>query len=472
MLTDLRRNITAIHALPAYVISITCLFWTVDATATDPFDTLELAAAGPADSRNHALRVPCQKAPIGRTLTLDDVVEQALCNNPQTRLAWINARAQAAQVGIAQSAFLPSLTANVSLSRNDTSSPQPSYNQTTGSLSINYLLYDFGGREAALENARQLMTALAATQDATLQSVFLAAVQAYYQRYAAAAAVTAARDSLRASEESLQAADARYRIGTNTPADRLQAQTAASQAKLTLIQAEANAKTSIGILANVMGIDANASPAIAEPSDNVALESFERNIDELVAAAKHRRPDLAAAEAQIKAARANINAVNSSGMPAVSLFANRNYSEGGFSDALRSTAIGVAVNIPLFTGFNTTYRQRAAEAQLEARTTQLDQLSKQVSLDVWRAYYALQSGTAAVRASADLVASAEASEKMTAGRYKAGYGAILDLLNAQSALASARQQQIQSQFNWRIAKAALAQAMGELDFSQFQTSGK
>ncbi|MFA7281597.1 MAG: TolC family protein, partial [Sterolibacterium sp.] len=370
------------------------------------------------------------------------------------------------------SAFLPSLTANVSHSRNDTSSPQPSYSQTSGSLSINYLLYDFGGREATLENARQLMSALAATQDATLQSVFLSAVQAYYQRYAAAAAVTAARDSLRASEESLQAADARYRIGTNTPADRLQAQTAASQARLTLIQAEANAKTSIGILANVMGIDANASPAIAEPGDSVALENFERNIDELVAAAKRSRPDLAAAEAQVKAAHASIAVANSTGMPAVTLFANRNYSDGGMTDALRSNAIGVAVTIPLFSGFNTTYRQRAAEAQLEAKTIQYEQLSKQVSLDVWRAYYALQSGTAAVRASADLVASAEASEKMTAGRYKAGYGAILDLLNAQSALASARQQQILAQFNWRIAKAALAQALGELDFSQFQTSGK
>jgi TolC family type I secretion outer membrane protein len=472
MLTAFTRNSAAIHALSAYVISIMWACWAADATAADPFDTLGLAAAGPADSQGRGLRVPCQKVPISSALTLTDVVEQALCNNPQTRLAWINTRVQVAQVGIAQSAFLPNLTANVSRSRNDTSSPQPSFNQTSGSLSINYLLYDFGGREATLENARQLMSALAATQDATLQSVFLSAVQAYYQRYAAAAAVTAARDSLRASEESLQAAEARYRIGTNTPADRLQAQTAASQAKLTLIQAEANAKTSIGVLANVMGIDANASPAIAEPGDNVTLESFERNIDELITAAKHSRPDLAAAEAQVKAAHANIAAVNSSGMPSVSLFANRNYNDGGMTDALRSNAIGVAVSIPLFSGFNTTYRQRAAEAQLEAKATQFDQLSRQVSLDVWRAYYALQSGTAAVRASADLVASAEASEKMTAGRYKAGYGAILDLLNAQSALASARQQQIQAQFNWRIAKAAMAQALGELDFSRLQTSGK
>lgn len=415
--------------------------------------------------------------PEGRALgvlTLSDVVELSLCNNPQTRLAWANARAQAALYGAAQSAYLPTLAATLSRSRNDSgnSTPQPTYNQTAGNLTANYLLYDFGGRDATLENARQLMAALAATQDAILQSVFLSAVQAYYQHHAAVAAVTAAGESLRASQESLQAAEARYRIGTNTPADRLQAQTAASQAKLNLIQAEGNAKTSIGVLANVMGVDANAPLAVSAPAEIAPMEAFERNIHELITEAKRARPDLAAAEAQVKAARANIGAVNATGMPSVSLFASRNYSDSGVSEALRSNAIGITLNIPLFSGFNTTYKQRLAEAQLDAKAAQFDQLSKQVSLDVWRAYYALASGTEAVRASADLLASAEASEKMAAGRYKAGYGAILDLLNAQSALASARQQHIQAFYNWRIAKAALAQAMGQLDFSQIQTAVK
>ncbi|MFA7269029.1 MAG: TolC family protein [Sterolibacterium sp.] len=444
------------------------------APAADPFDTDGLYAAGPGDSRDRKLRTPCQKIPDGKALALSDVVELSLCNNPQTRQAWANARAQAAQLGMAQSAYLPTLSVAVSRSRNEGSSsaPQLNYNQTAGTLSANYLLYDFGGREATLENARQLMTALAATQDTTLQSVFLSAVQAYYQRYAAEAAATAARESVRASQESLQAAEVRYRSGVSTPADRLQAQTAASQAKLTLIQAEGNAKTAVGVLANVMGVDANAAFVVTAPADAAPLEVFQRNIDDLIADAKRARPDLVAAEAQVQAARANIAAVNATGMPSIALFANRNYSDNGMTDALRSNAIGISVSIPLFTGFNTAYKQRVAEAQLEAKAAQLEQLSKQVSLDVWRAYYALLSGTEAVRASLDLVASAEASEKMAAGRYKAGYGTILDLLNAQSALANARQQYIQALFNWRMAKTALAQAMGQLDFSQLQSADK
>lgn len=438
----------------------------------DPFNTGALFAAGPGNSRE--LRMPCQKIPDGVTLALPDVVEASLCNNPLTRLAWINARIQAAQVGVAQSAFLPTLSASAARSRNGSNATGPAltYNQTSASLSANYLLYDFGGRAATLENARQLMAALAATQDATLQGVFLSAVQAYYQRYASEAAVTAARESLRASQESLKAAEARYRIGTGTPADRLQAQTAASQARLTLIQAEGNARSALGTLANAMGLDANNAPAIASPAEIAPSGAFERNVNELIAEAKRARPDLAAAEAQVKAAQANIAAVNAAGMPSIALSASQNYSDSGSGAALHGNTLGISVNIPLFSGFNTTYKVKAAEAQLAAKAAQLDQLSKQVSLDVWRAYYALITGTEALRASSDLVASAGESEKMAAGRYQAGVGGILDLLNAQSAVASARQQNIQALYNWRIAKTTLAQAMGQLDFSQLQAAAK
>jgi hypothetical protein len=48
-------------------------------------------------------------------------------------------------------------------------------------------------------------------------------------------------------------------------------------------------------------------------------------------------------------------------------------------------------------------------------------------------------------------------------------GSILDVLNAQSALASARQQRIQSTFNWNINRAVLAETMGSLDESLLQT---
>jgi outer membrane protein len=67
------------------------------------------------------------------------------------------------------------------------------------------------------------------------------------------------------------------------------------------------------------------------------------------------------------------------------------------------------------------------------------------------------------------VSSAEQSYRVALGRYKAGVGNIIDTLNAQSALASARQQKIQAALNSNIARATLAQAVGALDNAMIQS---
>jgi len=128
----------------------------------------------------------------------------------------------------------------------------------------------------------------------------------------------------------------------------------------------------------------------------------------------------------------------------------------------------LSVSVPIFSGYAPTYRIRAAEAQVEARNAQLERLRLQVALDVWVAYQNLITATQSLRTTADLLSSAEQSERVALGRYKAGVGSILDVLNAQSALASARQQRIQSTFNWNISRATLAQAMGSLDANLLQ----
>ncbi len=61
-----------------------------------------------------------------------------------------------------------------------------------------------------------------------------------------------------------------------------------------------------------------------------------------------------------------------------------------------------------------------------------------------------------------LQASATESADVAQGRYKAGVGTFTDLLNAQSALASARQQLVQAEFNVRTANAQLARAVGSI----------
>ncbi|MBY0578249.1 MAG: TolC family protein [Burkholderiales bacterium] len=428
---------------------------------SDPFSTEAMTSGLPCNFRNTS------NAP----LTLDDVVERALCNNPQTRAAWENARVQAAQVGVAKSAYLPTFSASVSSSENRNSSVlsrlqgagSSMYSQTGTSLALSYLLYDFGARRAALESANQTLVALNATQDATIQSVFLSALQSYYQLFASGAAVDSALESEKSSLESLNAASTRHRIGTATPADELQAKTAYEQAVLNRITAEGNERIAQGTLANAMGLDADHPLKIAPPAALSVDEKFEKNLDILIGEAKKSRPDLRAAEAQLRAAKAGVSAAEAAGMPSISLSANQNYTHSSVSDPYRSTQVGVTLSFPVFTGFNTTYRTRLAQAQADASAAQRDKLAMQVSLDVWRAYQTLITGTETLKSTQVLLDSATQSERVALGRYKAGVGTLIDLLTAQSALAGAKQQRIQALYTWQIDRASLAQAMGMLN---------
>lgn len=412
----------------------------------------------------------CDREKINKPMALTDVVDLTLCNNPQTRSVWASARVQAANVGVGMAAYLPTLSAQGGASRNFTNSSgiRNNYNNRSASLTASYLLFDFGGRSGTLENAKQLLVAANAMRDATLQANFLNAVQAYYALLSARASVDALQVAADSARESLAAAEARYQAGIATPADKLQAQTALSQARLNLITAQGSARSAQGTLANIMGFDASQPFSLRSLPESVPDPVAEQDIGELIAQARRNRPDLQAAEAQIKAAEAQLAATRATGLPTLSLGASTGTQNISGSPVTNNSSIGVTLNVPLFTGYRNTYQNRAAEMQVEGKVAARDLLANQIALDVWKAYQTLLTNSQSLLAASDLVASAEQSERMTLGRYKAGVAnmSILDVLNAQSTLASARQQRVAALYNFQASRLALVQAIGQLDLTR------
>ncbi len=433
---------------------------------SDPFDTTGMAPLKP--SPQLAARVgdaPCTNTLPATGLTAIDAVDLALCNNPQTREVWAAARVQAAMVGVAQSAWLPDLDAKLTSGRNFTEARN--FNQSSAALTLSWLVFDFGQRSANIENARQLLSAAAATQNATVQNLFLAALQSYYTAQAARAAVVSTTEAERAARESFAAAESRYSVGAGTPADRLQAQTALSQATLNRIRSEGDARNALGVLANAMGFDAQQSIVLGEIPRATPELAFQNDVDALIQEARNRRPDLKSAEAQVKAAEASVEVARAQGLPSVSLSTGPLWQDIGGVSA-NTGNIGVTLSVPIFSGFETSYRVRSAEAQVDLRAAQLDRLRNQVALDVWKAYQNLNTATQSLKATLDLMASAEQSERVALGRYKAGVGTVLDLLTAQTALANARLQRIQAGLDWHVYRATLAQTVGALDYTLLQ----
>ena len=414
---------------------------------------------------------PCQIRAYNRPLSLIEVAEAALCHNPNTREVYANAKMQSAQVGVTRSLFFPSITDTVSISENDRRSQTSNINfmNKQNRIVATYLLYDFGSRDANLENANQLLLAASATQDAIVQRTLLNAVNAFYQVHANKAVLKASIESERLYEESFKAAEAKYLAGVATPADKLQAQTSFASATLSRLKQEGSLRIAYGNLANVMGTSPGTPIEIIDNQSDVIPEFIDQDIQALIDQARLQRPDLLATESELKASLAKIESAKADAKPKVKIDASNQYdTDTIFGGNINFSQIGVSVTIPFFEGYKPSYLIRSAEATAELKASKRDQLRLQVSLDVWTAYQNLKTANESITASRMLLTSAEESSRVALGRYQEGVGNIIDTLNAQSALASAKQQKIQSILNWNIARTTLAQSIGVLDNAMIQ----
>ncbi len=445
--------------IPAYALES---IWYSDKDLKE--DNIQLIPQGYIDP---SVSDPCSQKTYDKPLSLVEVTEAALCHNPQTREVYANAKVQSAQVGVARSLFFPSVTDTLSVTENKNRTTN--YSNATNRIVASYLLYDFGSRDANFENANQLLRAASASQNATVQTVLLTAVNAFYQVHANRAILNASIETERLSQESFKAAEAKYIAGVATPADKLQAQTSFANATLTKLRNEGTLKVAYGNLANVMGAPANINFQIVDSKLDDIPELVDQDIDALIEQARLQRPDLMASEAQLKASLAKIEAVKADAKPKVRIDASNQYDENSLGQTSQNTSqLGIFLSIPLFEGYKPTFLIRSAEATAELNASKRDQLKLQVSLDVWTAYQNLKTANESINASNVLLLSAEESSRLALGRYKEGVGNIIDTLNAQSALANAKQQKIQSVLNWNIARTTLAQSIGVLDNAMIQ----
>jgi outer membrane protein len=444
-----------------------CAGWThaPDRVAPGTSSAPNVPWSPPADAVPPALPKADVTLPAGVTagaaITLDQAVDAALTNNPDTRAAWLQARAAEALLGSARSAYLPDIDLDASVSHQHNAATTTSFGP---SLTLNYLLFDFGGRAAQVEEARETLIATSFTQNQTIQNVVLRVEQAYYAYLGAKALLASQEATIHERQISYDAAKARHDAGVATIADVLQAQTALSQAELNRETFEGNLHTFEGSLSTAMGLSPTVRFVAGELAADVPLESIGGAVDELIARAAASRPDLAAARAGVERSRARVQEVRAQGLPSFNLtssIASTTF-RGGTHATTQPYSAGIAMRFPLFTGYRNTYDIRAAEAQAQLAVEEARGLEQDIDLQVWTSYYAMQTAAQRVKTSRDLLTAAQQSADVARGRYRGGVGGILDLLTAEAALETARAQEVQARADWFLAMAQLAHDVGTL----------
>ena len=201
-------------------------------------------------------------------------------------------------------------------------------------------------------------------------------------------------------------------------------------------------------------------------SGQLPVAEIDQSMADLLTDAKANRPDLVAAEARARAARATARAETRLGLPTLTFVSQ--YARQIYTSALSAQdayVFGLNLNIPIFSGFGDTYRVRRREEEAKVADAARDLVYTQTEQDVWQAYFDLQTAATSLSSTANLVKSASQSADAAVARYKGGVGSLLDLITAQLDDTNAKVQEIQSRLDWY-------QALARLNFSLGASDGK
>jgi outer membrane protein len=403
---------------------------------------------------NEARHFPRPALPIdsGKIYPLPELIDLAEAHNPETRVGWESARAQAAALGIARSELYPVLSAVAlaSVDRSEVPFYSQFYRQTVpsfeASLDLNYTILDFGARRGRIDAESARLLAVNFAFNDVHRNLIYQVQQAYYRLLSASGQEAAARASLANAQAVEQAAEERLRNGLATLPDVLEARSATAQAQYDLESVLGAEQIARGDLATALGTSPvtviRIQPLSEVPIPDSAGETVEQAIDRALA----QRPDLEEEVAGVHIANAERKEAQAAFYPSLSFnveptaqaayLQQQNLPWGHTADLTGSMAL--SLRWTLFDGGARRSRQLQAEAGIRGAEAQVSAARDRIEDEVWTAYTNLNTAFRQREAATALLEAATQSYSAALESYNYGVRNLLDVTAAQKVLAQAR----------------------------------
>jgi outer membrane protein len=408
-----------------------------------------------------------------KPLTAEEAAQIALKNNPSIGIAhgqWTSARGNLVSQ---TAALLPQITLSEGYTRQETLRASGGSGGTgstgttgggggrgngfSGSATLNQLIFDFNHtvdlvrqQEALARSAQHLYTK--AQTDA-----ILLVKDAFYTYVQDMALVQVQQANVASAQASLDLAQASLNAGLGAPADVINARTTLANDIQQLLQARATAVTARTTFTQDMGIDPR-TPFTASNSTEPAEPAAD--INTLVNQALLQRPDVLAADEQVRAAQFEVSAAKTFNAPNFNLQVS--LTNSGPRDPLANAGLSgfFGVTWPLIDGGEGAGRTEAAHGDLEAAKEQLRQTTLAAIQDVSTAYMNVKTDEERVTVAATQVENATKNVQLAQGQYKAGVTPFVTVITAQAAQVQAESDQATAVANLAQARATLAHSLG------------
>lgn len=439
---------------------------------------------------NPSVDLPGGATPVtGKRYALADLIDLAQELNPETRIAWNQARDAALAAGIARSAYLPRLTASVlagaqsehggSAALGQSIDPRNRANGSLAVLSLQWLLFDFGQREALVTMADQ-HTVIANIQFTQAHQRLIHAVSLAFLRHATARTRVDATTASQADAKGLlAAAQARLQHGQGTVMDVAQARQQVAQAALAQVAAQGEQEEAYQQLLATIGISPLATLEITDAPARPVSHVDEALLDDVVRSALQRRPDVLAAVAAQQAAGAGVRAARADFLPRLFVSASGSRSNGdmdisavpsvgeqaptvNLSSHRWSSSLLLGVSVPLYSGGERNARLAQARNRAAMAADSLDRVKLDAVAEIVAAHSRLRTRLQATNAAQALLEASQLAHDAASAAYQRGVGSLTDVLAADRQLLQARISLADADGAARAASVDLALACGNL----------
>ena len=294
---------------------------------------------------------------------------------------------------------------------------------------------------AALRNAQQ--------QESDAAKLYVGQIGAKIDLLRAQTQVANANQSVTASVNSLAIAQTSYNNLAGRPLD---APVAVLDVPGVTVGDDVSDSSSVGTAA------APAQAPYSVPAD----ESAAINITQALKTAETRRPEILAAQVNIRVAETGIKLARAGLDPSLSLSAAGNYyPTPSFQFPRQRTAqITATLSIPLYDGGATRGRVDEARLRTENARTSLASTETDVALDVRQSYLNQATAARQIDAANAALKSAVAARQLAQIRYQGQVGLYLEVTDAQSALVQAENAQVDAVYNYLVSRAQFENAVG------------
>jgi outer membrane protein TolC len=429
-------------------------------------------------------RQPSWQIDAQKIYTLPELINLAELHNPETRAAWQRALVRADELGIARSAYYPTLEAAVFAA----SIRQPAligeyfHRQTIAfvrpTLHVQYLIFDLGGRSGAVDVAKAALLIQNFEFNDTHRRLIYQTASAYFRLLNAKGQREAAEISLKNAETVESDAENRLRNGLATRPDLLEASAARAQADYDLQATVGAEQIAQGDLATTMGLSADAQFHVQSISEIPIPTSAADALSEEIERAFQQRPELLADMARIRAAHGELKQARSSYFPTLHFAGDSGLARGyGQQDLYpghyaegETWSANLELRWTLFDGARREKQIAAAKANMSAADADLHALRDQIEQEVFASYTNLQTALRQQQAATALLEASTQSYEAARQSYNLGLRSQLDVISAQKNLAQARYEDVAARSGLLLQVSDLAFRTGDMIQIHSQTT--